>query len=197
MILPLILYVIISSIYTYLLYWIWKLEKTGCACSKDWRRDFIMYWMIIYTLFVLLPIILIKYGMKRLAQVISMIMFILGLIFIVVVFQYVRKLKEIKCKCADGTELKVLEIFNYVQIGLMATGYGNSAIGLGLATSVVGSGIFSALIAVDTHLAIKSYRDGELDSTGIALNVLLDVTNLFLDLLRIIGEISKGFNNND
>jgi FtsH-binding integral membrane protein len=85
----------------------------------------------------------------------------------------------------------------FVQIGLMATGYGNSAIGLGLATSVVSSGIFSALIAVDTHLAINSYKEGELDSTGIALNVLLDVTNLFMDLLRIIGEISKGFNNND
>jgi FtsH-binding integral membrane protein len=85
-----------------------------------------------------------------------------------------------------------------VQIGMCAFGFGNSAniLGLGLATSVISSGIFSALIAVDTHLAIKSYDEHNLDSTGIAINILLDVTNLFLDLLRIIGEISKAFNSN-
>lgn len=42
-------------------------------------------------------------------------------------------------------------------------------------------------------MAIKSYKDGQLDSTGIALSVLLDVTNLFLDLLKIIGELTKSF----
>lgn len=84
-----------------------------------------------------------------------------------------------------------------VQLCMQGFGYHNMAWSLSLGTSVISTGIFSALIAVDTQLAIKSYEEQKLDSTGVALNVLLDATNLFLDLLKIIGEISKNFNNDD
>ena len=80
-----------------------------------------------------------------------------------------------------------------VQLLMMAMGYYDASFMLGMGTTVLSTGIFSALIAVDTHMAIKSYEDNKLDSTGIALNVLLDITNLFLDLLRIIGELFKTF----
>ena len=80
-----------------------------------------------------------------------------------------------------------------VQFLMMAMGYYDASFVLGMGTTVLSTGIFSALIAVDTHMAIKSYEENKLDSTGIALNVLLDITNLFLDLLRIIGELFKTF----
>jgi len=80
-----------------------------------------------------------------------------------------------------------------VQLLMMALGYHNASWMLGMGTTVLSTGIFSALIAVDTHMAIKSYEDKQLDSVGIALNILLDVTNLFLDLLRIIGELTKAY----
>lgn len=80
-----------------------------------------------------------------------------------------------------------------VQLLMTGLGYNNASWMLGMGTTVLSTGIFSALIAVDTHMAIKSYKDGQLDSTGIALSVLLDVTNLFLDLLKIIGELTKSF----
>ena len=81
----------------------------------------------------------------------------------------------------------------FVQLVMMGFGYHNASWMLGMGTSVLSTGIFSALIAVDTHMAIKSYKNKQLDSTGIALSVLLDITNLFLDLLKIIGELTKAF----
>lgn len=48
-----------------------------------------------------------------------------------------------------------------------------------------------------TLLAIKSYEEQKLDSTGVTVNLLLNITNLFLDLMRIVGEMSKAFNNDD
>jgi len=88
--------------------------------------------------------------------------------------------------------------------GLIATGFGNLALmflgyhqlanTISLGTAVVGTAVFSGLIAVETQMAIKSFGEQKLDSTGTALALLLDVTNLFLDLLKIIGEITKSIN---
>jgi len=112
MIAILFMYIVTVAVYCYLLYWIWKLEKTGCVCSKNWRRDFIMYWMIIYS-FIALLILLVK-------NLYVIILFAsCNIAFIVIVFQYVHKLKTIKCECSDGTERKVMEIFNYIQLGLI------------------------------------------------------------------------------
>ena len=107
------IFLIIVIIYDYLLYWILKLENIGCECSKDWRRNFIMCWIIIY-IFIMIFETFIKN--KIMKNVLVFLIFLFQIIFIIIVFQYVRKLKNEKCKCADGNERRVLEIFNYFQI---------------------------------------------------------------------------------
>ena len=112
-----VLFLITLGFYIYILYWIWKLENTGCVCSKDWRRNFIVFWMIFY-----LPLMLLTKNNKINKNILLILLFFVNIIFIIVVFQYVHKLKNEKCKCADGTELQVLEIFNYLQIALLIIG---------------------------------------------------------------------------
>ena len=109
----------IITVYCYLLFWIWKLENTGCVCSRDWRRDFIMYWMIVYSFAIWLPMIVKNNYFIAIFTILLAIFYIAS---IIIVFQYVRMLKYIKCECSDGTERKVMEIFNYIQIGLFILG---------------------------------------------------------------------------
>jgi len=110
---------IIIAVYCYLLYWIWKLEKIGCVCSRNWRRNFIMYVMIVY-IFAIWLLIIVKN--KYFNGILVILFTILYIASMVIIFQYVNMLKKIKCECSDGTERKVMEIFNYIQIGLFILG---------------------------------------------------------------------------
>ena len=78
-----------------------------------------------------------------------------------------------------------------IQLIIFGFGYHNASWMLGMVVTILSTGIFSALIAVNTHMAIKSYENKQLDSIGIAFDMLLNITNLFLDFLKIIGELNK------
>lgn len=84
-----------------------------------------------------------------------------------------------------------------VQFGLLMLGFHEAFNLVNLGSSVVGTAVFTGLIAVDTQLGIKSFDEQKLDSTNVAVNLLLDITNLFLDLLEIITEINKAIKNDD
>lgn len=46
-------------------------------------------------------------------------------------------------------------------------------------------GLFSVFIAYDTHVSIKMYENGEPDQIGMATQFLLDLWNIFTNLLSI------------
>ena len=52
-------------------------------------------------------------------------------------------------------------------------------------SSYVSIALFSAFIAYDTHVAIKMYEDGIPDNLNIVSNFLLDIWNIFINLLSI------------
>ncbi len=53
------------------------------------------------------------------------------------------------------------------------------------ASNYIAVGLFTALIAYDTHMAIKMYELREPDHLGMAAQFLLDFWNIFTSLLRI------------
>jgi len=50
---------------------------------------------------------------------------------------------------------------------------------------------FTGLVAADTQNAIKSYYDKTLDSINTSVELLLDATNILLDLIKVLSEIMK------
>lgn len=115
--------ILFCCVYAYLIWWILKLERIGCKCSESWRRDFIKWWMMIFILFTI--VIFIQTSMQvKIPLIVSIglavVLTIMHLIFITLTWQYTSMLKKTKCACADGNERFVLEVFNYIQIGLVA-----------------------------------------------------------------------------
>ena len=50
----------------------------------------------------------------------------------------------------------------------------------------VGTGIFTAFVAYDTHVAIKSYEEGNADHLGASLSMFLNFQNIFIRMLQIV-----------
>ena len=77
-------------------------------------------------------------------------------------------------------------------LGLIGLGLGNAFIFhspmLGTIYPYLGIGIFSMYNIYDLHTAVVEYEDGHLDDMTHAMNYVLNIWNIFLDLLQIIGK---------
>lgn len=51
----------------------------------------------------------------------------------------------------------------------------------------LGTGLFTAFVAYDTHVAIKDYEDGNADHLGASMSMFLNFQNIFVRMLRIVG----------
>jgi FtsH-binding integral membrane protein len=55
-------------------------------------------------------------------------------------------------------------------------------------TTYMSVGLFSALIAYDTHVSIKMYELGQADHVGMAAQFVLDFWNVLMSLIRIFSD---------
>lgn len=114
----LVINAIYLAIWGYILFYIYKLEQIGCECSKDWRRDFIKFFIIfMIVIFVLRMFDL--WSPAGVPPVLMTLQFVAVLFFVAVVFQYVHELKVKKCQCSEDLARDVLEVVNYVQMFLL------------------------------------------------------------------------------
>lgn len=81
-----------------ILSYLFKLEKIGCKCALDWRRNYIIGFMVAIVLYSL-ALFVFDYIPHPLIQTCILIIGILNAIFIL---QYVYKLKKEKCECSDN-----------------------------------------------------------------------------------------------
>ena len=101
-------------IFSYIL----KLEKTGCECSKGWRRDFIKYY-IAFIIVMAMATIAGLVNKQKMPTALLTLQFVVAVFFIGVVYQYIHDLRKQKCECSEHMARDVLEIVNYVQIFLI------------------------------------------------------------------------------
>jgi hypothetical protein len=114
-----ILNAVIIAFWLYILNYIHKLHQIGCTCAKDWRRNYIMYF-IIFLIIVFLLQILGVINNKSFSPFIMTIYFILTVVFVMIVYHYIYDLKTKHCKCSEDTARTILEYFNYIQIALLS-----------------------------------------------------------------------------
>jgi len=119
-------------LYTFVFVYIRNLEKTGCECAIDWKSDFILVYICIF-----LPLACWN-AFSPFSYTVGAFIGILTLAFIVIVLLYIHDLKKKKCECSESHIRDVLEIVNYIQIGL-----------LGLVLLV---GIYLATVGIDKNM---------------------------------------------
>jgi hypothetical protein len=118
--------ILMIVIYLIILDYIRQLEATGCACSKDWRRTFIYWYVAIGAIYVLLQTLAAAIGSAWLTIAVSayglapMIWFVSTVVFVVSTLQYVHRLKKEKCLCSEAAGRTVLHIVGWVHLILWA-----------------------------------------------------------------------------
>ena len=113
--------------------WIAKLEKINCACSDNFMRNYIKYF-----LFVMIPVVIIQlfiaiytllYDINSSCSMsgttlifIGVLRFIFGIFYIInicVAIIYINKLKELNCKCSEDVRREVYWIYNIILASIL------------------------------------------------------------------------------
>lgn len=84
-----------------------------------------------------------------------------------------------------------LIVSGLAQILMHFMGLNSFAHSIDTVTTLFSTAVFSGLVAVNTQLAIKSYEEKNLDSVGMALQLLLDATNLFINLVKLLSKFKN------
>lgn len=93
------------------------MEKQDCQCSVDWRRDFIKYYLICVIIFIFASfahIFLLNNKYNSIFDTLRYIFLISEIVFVTVVFLYIRDLIKKRCECSAGVERDVTLIYTVV-----------------------------------------------------------------------------------
>ena len=119
----------------YLLHYIIKLESV-CECSKDWKRTFIKYSLLI-TIAMTLLYIFGPLPYKNLSNFIEYLYAIVGFISLIVIFLYIRQLRTSKCKCSESNARILMEVINYIKSGWL------------LLIAIFGGGLVAGILGIN------------------------------------------------
>lgn len=101
-----ITYVIVITLIIILHYsmfsWTNELEKTGCSCSDLWHRNIIHWIALVILIFIAVNMLLIIAKVK--SQLFSAFAGLIGIVnvfYIILIYDYISKLKNLECKCSE------------------------------------------------------------------------------------------------
>lgn len=105
----------VIALYIAFLVYLFKLEKIGCNCALNWRRNYMIVFMIfaLSTNFLSLIVPSIKFNV-----VLASISAILSLMFLIVSIQYVQKLKDDKCECSKDLTREIMYYYSWIMLVL-------------------------------------------------------------------------------
>lgn len=111
--LALVLDLLLIIFWAFVVNYVIRLENIGCDCSKNWKRDYIKYYLL-----VIIPIMILRLFVS-LPVALASLTLVFGLTFVFVVFAYIQELRKKKCECSEAPIRDILEIVNYIQIFLV------------------------------------------------------------------------------
>jgi hypothetical protein len=117
------------GLYIAFLVYLGKLEQIGCACALNWRRQFIIAFIVVALVWTLVTIVMTPFKNVYLAVLLAA----FSLAFVVIAIQYVNKLKKDKCECSEHLTREVLYYYAWVSVILTAIGLFSVAVALTIA----------------------------------------------------------------
>lgn len=106
---------IIVALYIAFLVYLFKLEKVGCNCSLNWKRNYMITFMIFALSTNLISIIIPSLGHNVVFVFISA---VLSLMFLIVTIQYIKKLKNDKCDCSKNLTREIMFYYSWIMLVL-------------------------------------------------------------------------------
>jgi hypothetical protein len=89
------------------------MEKIGCECAMNWRKDFIKYYIIFivtYNIASVIYLIFIRDNIQ-IAFGVKLLILILDIFFIITTIMYITELKKQKCECSSNIIREVTLVY--------------------------------------------------------------------------------------
>ena len=97
-----------------------QLEKIGCECAMDWRKKFIVFFLVFSIVYTASTFFIDPASLPLLQTIVV----VCGLTNVILTLQYVDKLKKLKCECSESVYRDVMTfiaIFNAILYSLILT----------------------------------------------------------------------------
>lgn len=104
----------------FLIKWLFDLDTNSCECSKDWKKDYIKHWLMLHSVFVGINIIVTIYNYFKgiynvqCACIMSLVLYIIGLLNFIFSIMYIKQLKNIDCKCTENRLREFYYIYSWI-----------------------------------------------------------------------------------
>lgn len=105
--------ILFVAIQVLLINYLLRLEQIGCQCAMDWRRYYIIFYMVV----VLLHVVFTTFAERSSLPLLQTLVAILGIINVIVTLQYIARLQREKCECSESVYRDVIllvAIFNAI-----------------------------------------------------------------------------------
>ena len=79
------------------LMWLLKLEKIDCTCALGWKRNYLIFYIVFSVLIIILNLMNVT-----VPAILSSVLSIFGILFIIIAYDYVKKLEKDKCNCSNA-----------------------------------------------------------------------------------------------
>ena len=110
--------VIFVVIQTFIVNYLVQLENIGCKCAMDWRRNFILFFLVLSIVYTLSTFFIDKDSLPLLQSIIV----ITGIVNVILALQYINRLQKEKCECSESVYRDILylvSIFNAILYSLI------------------------------------------------------------------------------
>ncbi len=112
--LVIIIYFINIVLYFLTFSWIIMMEKENCTCSADWRRNYIKYYLIsivVYIVIMIIHTVFFNNCYEYIFRLLNYWFLVSELIFISIVFVYIRDLIKKRCECSKSINRDITLIY--------------------------------------------------------------------------------------
>lgn len=124
---------------TFVLLFLDKVQKVGCACALTWERKFIRIYMTVCILLLIFTVGLNAAAPGALMSPSwSILMFLWQLVTLanlIISLNYIRDLQKGQCKCSDTTSRQVWEIILWIQVAALIVAFVGAVVLVGLGTA--------------------------------------------------------------
>ena len=104
--------------------YLYHLDSKNCKCAADYRRIYIIVFLTLFVVDTILmsipPVYKLISSNMTIYSIIRLILFIATIINIVFVYDYIRELKERRCKCSESVYRTILYVENIIEISGIA-----------------------------------------------------------------------------
>ena len=125
-VLSLIVGLAVIALQIYILWYTFRLERIGCKCARDFRLTYAQVYIILsVAISVALSVMEVLTDEKNVEAMsiaraaLQGILFIAGVLYVIFVWQYISKLRRIKCACSTSLARDIWEVVNYIQAALL------------------------------------------------------------------------------